>query len=113
IVRGRVRPRLAGIQHLGRHAVYLVGDTETEDGVSVRLYIVEVAVERGMDDGARVFQLDPLADSVWTADPAGVDQPDVRFVLAQEVAKHLGVLGRMPHQKRRAKARAECWLRLL
>ena len=63
-------------------------------------------------NGARVLEADAFAGAVGAAAPAGVDQPDPRFVLLHLRRQQLGVFARMPDQERAAEAGRERRLRL-
>lgn len=61
----------------------------------------------GVDNGTSLGQAHSLADTVASADPTGVDKPDLGAVLLALLSKHLGVLVRVQRQESLAEAGRE------
>src|SRR5271166_1209249 len=107
VVGGLVLPRITRIQQLGRHAGNRLWNAEAEGWFDFEFHICELAFDQRVDHGARVRQAHALADAVWPALPASVDQPALRLMLPQTAAEHLRIGLRRKRHERRPKARGE------
>src|SRR5690606_24037757 len=107
-----VVPGAARVEHLGGH----VGDADrhlqAEDWILAELALPQRAVERGVDHGAGVGDLDPRTGPVWAAGPAGVDQPDAGLMALNLLAQQVTVARRRQGHEGRAEAGRERRLRL-
>src|SRR5437762_2357427 len=66
-----------------------------------------------MHNRAGVVEPDAFADSVRTAAPAGVDQPDLGAMRSKKIAQHRRVLRWVPDEEGRSETSAERRLWLL
>mmetsp|Transcript_8592 Transcript_8592/g.26560 ORF Transcript_8592/g.26560 Transcript_8592/m.26560 type:complete len:233 (-) Transcript_8592:1156-1854(-) len=107
VVRGAVRPGVARQQNVRGHARHLCGYVEAKALVVHELCALQLSLERGVEQRARVLNGDAVALAVASRHPARVEHPHLRAGLAQLGCQHVGVLGRMARHEGRAEARAE------
>src|SRR6266404_3534074 len=83
-----VRPGAARIEHLAGNLGATLRDVEAEMGFAPHRRLAKSAVQRGAHQGAGMGDRHALADAVGTARPAGIDEPALRLVTADALAKH-------------------------
>ena len=106
VVGGRIRPRRARLQDLGRDARDRRRDGEPEDRVgdaSGRRRSSPLSAARTMFRVWAMFIRSPVP--YGPARPAGVHEPDRDVVALEPVHEQLGVHARMAGQERRPEAR--------
>ena len=111
VVCGAVAPGGAWLQPLGRHVRHCGRHVDVEDRIGDVRHVVERARESRRDHRARMRDLHPAADTVRTARPACIDQPDACAARRDSLTQQLRVRGRVMHHERRAEAGAERRLR--
>ncbi len=80
---------------------------ETEIRIGAEVGVLERAVERGGEQRARRLDRHAMADAVFAAGPAGVDEPAIDVVLGDVFLQQVGINRRMARQERRAEAGRE------
>ena len=80
---------------------------EAEVRILAELDILEAAVERGVEQRARRLDRHALADAIFAAGPAGVDQPAIDAALGDPLLEQIAVDRRMARHERRAEAGRE------
>src|SRR6185312_15310356 len=88
VVRVLVVPRTARVQDLLGDIRHRLRYVEAEDRIGGGRHLVERPAQQSVDHGSRVAQLHSLAHAVRATAPAGVEEPDVGAVLAQQLAEH-------------------------
>src|SRR3954469_15062576 len=84
VVRRRIRPGAARVEHAGRDVTHRLWHAEPEHRILAHRSAIERTVEDGVNHGARVRELHPLADAVRTSAPARVHQPHAAVVLVDQ-----------------------------
>ena len=87
------------------------GHLETEDRVGRVFDLIQLAVQGGVQHGAGIADADPFPDAIWSADPAGVEQPAVHPIAQDFAFEQVGIKSRVVDHERTAKAGAEGDLR--
>ncbi len=90
-----------------------LGHLEAKDGIGEVFHLVELAIQGGVEHGARVADADALADAVGSAHPAGIEQPAVDIVAGDLAFEQVGVIGGVMHHEGTAETGAEGDLRLV
>src|SRR5438552_7532806 len=108
LVVGRlVRPGLTRDQYRTRHSGSVGRDLEPEDWILDVAGLVELAVQRGVEERARVLDRHAPADAVRTAGEPGIHQPDAGAVLGDVLPEQLAVHRRMQRHEGSAEAGGE------
>src|SRR5947207_13869166 len=107
VVVDAVRPRVARLEDVGRHAGTARRNIEIEDRILFVRDAIERARQRRGNHRARVRDLHALADAVVAAGPAGIHEPDTRVVARNLLAEHTRIAAGVERQERRAEAGAE------
>lgn len=112
VIVGLVRPRVAGVQHVGVHLAQRLGHRDVEHGVRHKLRVVDGAVQDGVNAGARHGDVQAATLGEGATAPASVHEVGVAAVLAHESSQELGVdEGVVGHEdSAEAGAKGGCWL---
>src|SRR3984957_10459175 len=102
-----VLPGLVRIEQVRLDAGELGRHGEAEIGIGAGFCVAQRAVERRREQRARHLYRHAGADAVFAPGPAGVDEPAVDAVDADQLAQQVAVDRRMPRQERRAEAGRE------
>ncbi len=83
------------------------GNLEAKDGIGEIFNLVQLAIQGGVEHCTRVADADTLADSVGSANPAGIEQPAVDAIAGDLACEQLGILGRVVHHEGATETGAE------
>src|SRR5215210_467126 len=100
-------PGPVGVEETAVDSGHLEGHVEAEEGVLLRLGVIELAPYHGAYHLTGGVDIYAAADTVGSAGPAGVDQVAAGAVRLQPLGEHLGVGGRRQGKERGPEARGE------
>ena len=107
VIVGLVGPGLARVEDRAVDAGHRDRHLEAEIRVLAELGVVQAAVERGVEQRAGRLDRHALADAIFAAGPAGVDQPAVDAALGDPLLEQVAVDRRVARHERRAEAGRE------
>jgi len=97
-----VLPGLLRIEQMRLDAGELGRHRKTEIGVGAEFRVAQGSVERGGEERARHFDRHATADAVFSAGPAGIDEPAIDVMTRHQVAQELAIDRRVQRQERSA-----------
>ena len=98
-----VAPCITGPKYFRRDAIAFHWHVKSEQLVCTPFSCCQRSIVNGIDNRPRVLKAHSLASPIASSGPAGIDEPDLTSMFANPVSQQFGILGRMPHQKRRRK----------